>query len=173
MLVATLLLAAGCIEDPATAPDEGDPWTRAFLFGNTAINSVEITTNQDGISADYLSDYVTAAALPDVDMEFFTTYVYLPVTSGLYSQVDNVSITAGRTDGSRTPNFFLSAEYVQYYDSGTETYEVHRLDGIFVGSPVLRPDNFANVVFDFDVDYVDASSSLVHHSSKTVEIYKR
>ena len=173
-LAALFIPLVGCSEPTPTGPEPvEEPWTRQFIFGNSFINTVVIVTNQDGVSADYLTDYVTEAALPNVDLEVFTTHIYLPVADGMMTRVTDASIIASRTDGSRTPDFLGEAEYVQRSVIGGEAYDVYRLEGIYVGTPALRPSTFANVVFGLTASYTEPSGGVIYSSTKTVEIYKR
>ena len=173
-MLGALLLSAACSESSPTEPTPAaQPWTVQFLFGSTSINTGDITTNQDGVSANILSDFVMQSALPNVDLELFITHVYVPAAAGFDSRISNVGVSAGYTTGARTPDFFRGGAFVQSSTLSGQLYDVYRLEGLFLGAPALRPTNFANVVFTFRVEYLNASGAVAHSSDKTVEIYKR
>ena len=170
-----LVLAAltACGESSPTGAGHARPWEQQFTFGNFSINSAPITTNEDGSSANVLSDFVNASALPNADLELFVVHAYLPAGSGVNSRVSNVSVIAQRTDGSLTPNIVRNVTFLERATVGGQQYGIYRLEGMFLGTPALRPANFANVNFVFTADYLDAEGTVVNSSRKTIEVYKR
>jgi hypothetical protein len=174
VMLGALFLLAACSESATeTQPPAAEPWTAQFIFGNTSINTRQIVTNQDGVSASILTDYVEQSQLPNADLELFVTHIYIPTANALDTRLSSIGVTAGYTNGSRTGNFYRGGEFVQRATVGGQLYDVFRLEGMFLGSPALRPTNFANVVFAFRVEYLNGAGSVLHSSNKSVEVYKR
>ena len=144
------------------------PWTRAFLIGNFAVNTADVVTNEDGASTAIVSDYVLASALPSANLEQFSVAVYLPSSPSAEPTVSDARVTAGRTDGTRTSDIHRSHERVGDQTIGGHTYTACRVSGSVTGSPPLTKETFANVVFELDVSYGEE-----HASTKKVEVYKR
>lgn len=169
-----LVFSTACDQgSPTETEPTSQPWTVQFTFGNTFINSAPVTTHQDGVSANILTDYVNASALPNTQLEWFTTHAYIPTDGSVNTRISGVRIQAARTDGSSTPNFYRSSEYVQQSRIAGQSYDVYRMDGLYLGSPALTPHNFANVNFTFTVEYLSSTGAVLHSSLKTIEIYKR
>lgn len=173
LTAAALLGGTACTESPSETTDTPRPWTTQFTFGNTFINTASVVTNQDGISANHLVDWVNRSALPNADLRLFVTHVYLPTAEEIDIRVSDLRVSAGWTGGERTPNFARETEYVQRTTLDGQLYEVFRLEGLFPGSPALTPATFANVVFTFQVEYLSSSGAVLNTSDKTIEIYKR
>lgn len=144
------------------------PWTKQFTMGNFSINTGDVVTNQDGVSADILSDYVNASALPSANFEVFTVHVYLPSTESSEPTVSAARVTVGREDGTRTPNILQKQERVQVATVDGERYTVFRVTGFTVADPPITAADFANVSFELDYAYGSQKSG-----TKTVEVYKR
>lgn len=169
-----VLSLTGCDTSPDTEdPGSGysDPWERQFTMGNFALNSGDLRTNEDGASSSYLTDYITYGALPSANFEVFTLHAYLPSTPELVTKIAGIRILVSRTDGTQTGNIFQSGEAVTITTIGGENYSVFRLTG-FTTSAAITRDNFANVTFEVQVQYLDGGS-VVHQQTLTMEIYKR
>lgn len=174
LLLAVALTAAACSESSPTENTQPtpQPWNVQFMIGNSAFNTGNVTTNEDGVSRDIVSDYVLQAALPNTALEVFTTHIYIPTSSVHQTRISNITITVGYMSGARTGNILNDAEFVQQSTIGGQLYDVFRLEGFFNGTPSIFPSTFANVVFNFRVEYLD-NGSVVSTSNKMAEIYKR
>ena len=174
LLLSAALAAGACSESSPTETPQPtpQPWNAQFTIGNSSFNTGEVVTHQDGVSHDIVSDYVLQSALPNTELEVFTTHIYIPTSSTHVSRISNISVTVGYTSGARTPNILDDAEFVQQSTIGGQLYDVFRLGGFFTGSPAIFPSNFANVVFNFRLEYLDGGT-VVSTSSKMAEIYKR
>lgn len=173
LTAAALLGGAACNESPSETEDTPRPWFTQFTFGNTFINTAAIVTNQDGISADHLVDWVSQSALPNADLRLFVTHVYVPTADEIDTRVSNLSVTAGWTDGSRTPDFARATDYVQRTTHEGQLYDLFKLEGFFSGSRALTPASFANIVYTFQVEHLSYTGAVLNTSNKTIEIYKR
>ena len=138
------------------------------MFGNTSINTGDVVTNQDGVSADYLTDYIEASKLPSANFEVFTTHFYLPSTSDIEPSVGSSRVTVSRTDGSSTGDIHQETERVERTTVGGETYTVYRVTGFTTADPPITRSDFANVVFEVSVSYEGGPDA-----TKKVEVYKR
>lgn len=144
------------------------PWTRQFVIGNFSINTGDVVTNEDGVSADIISDYVNASALPSANFEVFTLHFYLPSSETAEPTVSAARVTVGREDGTRTPNIFQSQERVETATIDGKQYTVFRVTGFTVATPPITASDFANVSFEVDYTYGAAKSG-----TKQAEVYKR
>lgn len=180
-----LILAIGCAacsegfgEGPGEGPgdnpgpDGGKPWLVQFTFGNSSINSANVTTNQDGISPTYLADYVLETALPASSLEYFTTHAYFPTEASVVTRVSAIRVEVSQESGSGSGNIYDMGEFVQQSTIAGQLYSVYRLTGHHAGAPISRAQ-FANVVFEFDLNYEDGQGSVLNTSRRTIEIYKR
>ena len=174
VLLASVALATGaCSESsPTETTQTPQPWTAQFTIGNTSFNTGEVVTNQDGVSHNIVSDYVLQSALPNVELEVFTTHIYVPTSSMHVTRVSNISVTVGYMNGGRTPNILYEAEFVQQSTIGGQLYDVFRMTGFFSGTPAIFRSNFANVVFEFRLEYLE-DGVVVSTSEKMAEVYKR
>jgi hypothetical protein len=177
-VLALLLLAVvpSCTETSnGSAPSgstEERPWERPFVSGNFAINTGEVLTNEDGVSASRINDYVLESALPGANFEVFTVHAYLPSTAEIEPTVTAARVTVARVDGSSTGDIHQGHERVERTTLGGETYTVFRVTGFTVAEPPITRATFANVVFELDVRYEDDGRT-ADSGTKTVEIYKR
>lgn len=174
VVVCAVLAAAACSESSPTESNEASPqpWNEQFTIGNTSFNTGNVVTNQDGVSRDIVSDYVLQSALPNTELEVFTTHIYIPTSSVHTTRLSNISVTVSYTNGMSTPNILEDADYVQQSTIGGQLYDVFRVGGFFRGTPAIFPSNFANVVFTFRLEYLD-NGLIVAASNKMAEIYKR
>jgi hypothetical protein len=179
LLLASFLLLplAACSDggsdsEAAESGAESQPWKRQFTLGNFAINSGPIVTNEDGVSADYMADYVKVTALPSANFEYFSVNANLPSTSAIETRLSDFVVTVGRTDGTRTANIYKGGEFLETTDMGDGPYSVYRLDGFTVASPAITPGTFANVVFEFTVTYRKDGEAL-HTARRKIEVFKR
>jgi hypothetical protein len=175
LLAAAMAVSAGtaCSDSSTSTSSSGasassTPWTRQFTGGNFSINTGDVVTNQDGVSADILSDYVNASALPSANFEVFTVHFYLPSAESAEPAVSAARVTVGRVDGSRTPDILQKQERVQIATLDGERYTVFRVTGFTAEAPPITAANFANVSFEIDYAYGSQKSG-----TKTVEVYKR
>ena len=174
LLLAAALTAAACSESSPTETTQPtpQPWNVQFMIGNSSFNTGDVTTNEDGVSADIVSDYVMQSALPNTALEVFITHIYIPTSSVHQTRISNINISVGYMSGARTGNILSDAEFVQQSTIAGQRYDVFRLEGFFNGTPAIFPSNFANVVFTFRVEYLDGGA-VVATSNKMAEIYKR
>lgn len=174
LAAAVLFASAACTERSTTdIDDDARPWLTQFTFGNTSINTGDVVTNQDGESANTLVDWVSQSALPNTSLELFITHVWIPTASSMSTRITNGSVTAGFTNGARTANFFRDTEFVQRSTINGVLYDIHRLEGLYLGTSTLTPSTFANVVFTFRVEHLSSAGAVLNASQKTIEIYKR
>lgn len=174
LAAAVLFGSSACTESSPTDTDtDATPWLTQFTFGNTSINTKEVVTNQDGASADILVDWVNRSELPNTSLELFITHAWIPTASGISTRITNGSVTAGFTSGARTANFFRETSFVQRGTVNGVLYDIHRLEGLYLGAATLTPSTFANVVFTFRVEHLSATGAVLNAANKTIEIYKR
>ena len=174
--VALSFALIACTE--TSGPDNGGGATsnshnKPVLMGNFAINTGPVTTNQDGKSTNMIDDYVLPSQLPNVNFEVFTTHLYAPVASDVSTTVSNVSVTVGRTNGTRTGNIFQSGEFVQRVTVSGQEYAVYRLNGFYNLSPTLTKANFANVAFEMTLTYQDTNGNKIADRPVTLSVYQR
>lgn len=176
LLVAALAVGSAACSDSSSSASSSSgsssssasPWTKQFTSGNFSINTADVITNQDGVSANILSDYVNASALPSANFEVFTIHFYLPSSESAAPSVSAARVTVGREDGTRTPDIHQSHERVQKATIDGVEYTVFRVTGFTTADPPITAADFANVSFEVDYAYGSESSG-----TKTVEVYKR
>jgi hypothetical protein len=178
---ASLVACGGGGDDDTPAPSSptasGQPWTVQPLMGNFTINSGNVTTNQDGVSTDYLTDYVMQSALPNVNFEYLTLNAYLPVTDALSIDISSVNVQMHNVAGQSTGNIYYGSgsQFLQRMTINGRTYSVFRLAGFYNGASrgSITPTNFANIVFTMTIRYTDANGTLVGSRTTNLEVYKR
>ncbi|HEX6573455.1 MAG TPA: hypothetical protein VF042_00670 [Gemmatimonadaceae bacterium] len=175
-LAALAFASIACSESSGTEGITGSPSnaeSKPVLMGNFAINTGNVTTNQDGASKNAIDDYVLPSQLPGVNFEVFTIHLYAPVANDVSTTVSNVRVTVGRTDGSRTGNIFQSGEFVQRTSVNGQEYAVYRLNGFYNLQPTLTRANFANVAFELALTYQDSNGNKLAERAVTLSVYQR
>jgi hypothetical protein len=184
MAMVSLLAACGGGEDddapaPAAPAAAGTPWTTQVTMGNFSINSGSITTNQDGVSVDYITDYVSASALPNVNFEYLTINAYIPVTDAYSIDVTGVNVqmhTTSATGNLSSGNIYLDSDsrFLQRTTINGRLYSVFRVAAFYNGSRgSFTPSNFANVVFTLQIRYTGSNGQVAGTRTSNFEVYKR
>ena len=168
----TLALAACTESSGPTGEISSGAHEQPILMGGFHINSLPVTTNQDGTSKNIIDDYVTPAQLPDLNYETFTIHLLAPTASDVETEVSNVRVRVLRTDGGRTNNILLGMQYEGETSIGGKRYDVYQIDGFYNATPALNKSNFANVTFEADLTY-ESSGSTVADRDVTLSVYKR
>lgn len=157
------------------APPSSKPWTEDFVFGNFTVNSVGVTTNQDGVSATYQADYVNASDLPGADFGVLTINIYIPTEEEYSTILYNISAVISLESGESTANLFDSeaSSFVNQTYLGDQLYSVYQLAAVYpAGGTVINASNFANIVFQMQADY-EEGENVKGTRSIGVEVYKR
>lgn len=182
--VSLLSLLAACgggggDDEPAPAPPatSSTPWTTPVMMGNFTLNSGDITTNQDGVSVNYLTDYVNEAAFPNVNFEYLTLNAYIPTTDAHAITVTVTGVEMHNEAGQSTGNIYYptgSAALPNVTING-QRYAVFRLAGVYNGSGAIGTitrSNFANIVYTFQASY-RSNGQQVGTRTVNLEVYKR
>lgn len=167
-------------DEPAAAPPpatSSTPWTTQVMMGNFTLNSGDVTTNQDGVSVNHLTDYVNEAAFPNVNFEYLTLNAYIPTTDAHSITVTVNGVEMHNEAGQSTGNIYYptgSAALSNVTING-QRYAVFRLAGVYNGSGALGTitrSNFANIVFTFQASY-RSNGQQVATRTVNLEVYKR
>lgn len=162
---------------PTSPPVSSTPWTTTMVMGNFTLNSGDVATNQDGVSVNYLTDYVNEAAFPNVNFEYLTLNAYIPTTDAHAITVTVDSVAMHNEAGQSTGNIYYptgSAALSNVTING-QRYAVFRLAGVYNGSGALgniTRSNFANIVFTFRASY-RLNGQEVGTRTVNLEVYKR
>lgn len=169
-LLAVIFTCLGC-EDDNPKPTE-TPWKVNMLMGNFSINSNDIITYEDGVSLDYLADYVNRSDLPASGLEVFTIYAYVPTGQYIETSVEDVRINLTQVNGGGSSS--LEARVFPDGEKliGVQNYAVFRLTGIYRGQTAITASNFANVTFEFLVEYKDSKENILETRDVTLEVFK-
>jgi hypothetical protein len=181
-VISMLSLMAACggggDDEPAPAPSSsggGTPWTQQLMMGNFSINSGSITTNEDGVSVDYLTDYVMAAALPNVNYEYLTLNAYIPTTDAHSIDITGVNVQMHDTANQSSGNIYYDTDsrFLQRTTINGRLYSVFRVAAFYNGSRgAFTRSNFANVVFALQIRYT-SGGQVVGTRTSNLEVYKR
>lgn len=167
------LAAAACTETTGPSGESGSRvQDMPIVMAGFHVNTVPVTTNQDGQSKNIVDDYVLPAQLPNLRFEVFTIHLLAPVSSGVETEVNNVVVRVLRTDGVRTGNIFTSLEYAGETSLGGQRYDTWRINGFYNSATALDKSNFANVTFEADLRY-ELTGSTVVTRPVTLSVYKR
>ncbi|HEX3139638.1 MAG TPA: hypothetical protein VHQ87_06270 [Rhizobacter sp.] len=179
-MAASLAACGGGGDDAAPAPAQpaatGTPWTTQVTMGNFSINSASITTNQDGVSVDYIDDYVNASALPSGNFQNLTINAYIPVTDAYTIDVTGVNVQMHTTGNLSSGNIYLDtgSSFLQRTTINGRLYSVFRVAASYDGSRGnFTAANFANVVFTLQIRYTNSSDQVVGTRTSNFSVYKR
>jgi hypothetical protein len=169
----SLAVATGCKEPTASGDDSSGTENLPVLMGNFAINTGNITTNQDGVSKNIVDDFVLPSQLPNVRFEAFTTHLYAPVASDVSTSVGNVHVYVGIIGGVKSGDIFQEAHFVQRVTVSGQEYAVYQLNGFYNGTPAITKANFANVSFEMSLTYKDSYGASLASRNVTLGVYQR
>ena len=161
--------------DPTPSNVNAQPWKTPILMGNFSINSGDVVTNEDGVSVDYLADYVNASSLPQVEFEYLTINAYVPTTDDFSTTVTGVNVQMHDTSNSSSGNIYYDegSEFVGQQTLGGTLYSIYRVAALYDGSRgPFTPSNFANIVFTLQISYKSGDVQAGSRTSK-LEVYKR
>jgi hypothetical protein len=166
-------------DDPAPTPaaTSSTPWTTTVMMGNFTLNSGDVMTTQDGVSVNYLTDYVNEAAFPNVNFEYLTLNAYIPTTDAHSITVTVTGVEMHNEAGQSTGNIYYStgSAALPNVTINGQRYAVFRLAGVYNGSGALGTvtrSNFANIVYTFQARY-SSNGQQVATRTVNLEVYKR
>lgn len=179
-LLSLLAACGGSGDDPApppAAPASTTPWTTTVMMGNFTLNSGDVTTAQDGVSVNYLTDYVNEAAFPNVNFEYLTLNAYIPTTDAHSVTVTVTGVEMHNEAGQSTGNIYYStgSAALSNVTINGQRYAVFRLAAVYNGSGALGTitrANFANIVYTFQARY-STNGQQVATRTVNLEVYKR
>lgn len=170
LFVFPILILLSCSEDEE--PALGSPWFTTISMGNFTINSANVVTNQDGVSIDYIADYVYAGALPAADFRFFSINAYVPTEEGYSINIDpGTTVIMTNESLQSTGNLFDEVSFVQRVELGGQLYSVFHFEAYY-DSNGITPATFANIVFTIPISYYADGKKKGDRTVK-LEVYKR
>lgn len=170
LLALPFLLVLSCSEDEE--PSLGSPWFTTISMGNFTINSANVVTSQDGVTIDYIADYVYAAALPSSDFRFISINAYVPTEEAYSVNIDpGTTVIMTNENLESTGNLFDEVSFVQRIELGGQLYSVFHFEA-YHDSDGFIPATFANIVFTIPISYYVDGKKKGNRTVK-LEVYKR
>lgn len=182
--ILSLILIIACLigcEKEASDPNNGnttqatDPWLKKISMGNFSINTANILTTEDGVSVNYITDYVNSSSLPSVNFDIFSLNILVPTSVEHITTVESVNVQLTSTTGVTTNNIYNNSQssFLQQQTIAGQLYSVYRMAGSYNGSSgAFNRTNFANIVFTAQIFYKKNGTVVANRTSK-LEIYKR
>jgi len=144
-------------------------------MGNFSINSGSITTNQDGVSVDYITDYVMAASLPNVNYEYLTLNAYIPTTDAHSIDITGVNVQMHDTGNQSSGNIYYDADsrFLQRTTINGRLYSVFRVAAFYNGSRGAFDFGLAKLRQGEHQSEITSGGQVVGTRTSNLEVYKR
>ena len=165
LFVLSLSFFVGCENDESVEPTQNEPWKSGVIFGNSAINSKEIVTNEEVKETTYHKHFVYRSELPNAQFEYYSVFIYLPTDPDNFTTKVSSAGAHIYYGGSKVslPSDNAS-DFVAFDEFFGNTYSVYR---ILVRDPNRKANNvsFEKIVWAFDVTYKNRDTEIEEYSS--------
>ena len=170
LMMLPIFLFSACSEEEDEDPTPANgPWSEQFSFGNTVINGINVTTNQDFQSEDLLRDDVCFELLPENNFQSIQLSLYVPSGGSDYnaelSVEDMVIFYGGR---SQPVSVGDKVDYLETVPINGVEYARFEVSGTYSGRDLDR-ESFQQLRCDFTVNY-KREDEVVHTDDKAVVI---